>query len=78
MVLIGAILEVRQAKHKEAYNKAFQQVIVDAGIISPIYPPELKGLFSIIKYFTHGLVLAGIIIWGYRVSFLKADFIYFH
>lgn len=65
IVLLGAILEVRQTKHQEAYNKAFQRTIIGDGIISPIYPERLKGVYSILRKVTHALVLAGTLIWGY-------------
>ena len=65
VVLIGAMLEVRQLKHQEAYNQEFQRNLIQTGIISPIYSSRLTGVFKTLRNITHGLVLAGTIIWGY-------------
>lgn len=65
MVLIGAVLEVRQVKYQEAYNKEFQAVLLREGIISPIQPERLKGVYSLIRNTTHLLILTGTFIWGY-------------
>ncbi len=65
MALIGAVLEIRQSQYQEAYNKEFQAVLIREGILSPLQPERLRGVFSLVRNATHFLILSGTVIWGY-------------
>jgi hypothetical protein len=65
LVLFGALLEIRMFKHQAIYNKAFQKELIKQGIISPIQPGQLPGVFIYIRLYTHTQIILGTVVWGY-------------